>query len=85
MDYQQFADEHHLKIDIEDRVAILRLDRPEKRNAVNFALHDGLERIFRPLGTDPDVGAIVITGEGKASVRVVTWSASIPMTRVPST
>ncbi len=65
MDYQRFAEEHHLKIDIEDRVAILRLNRPEKRNAVNLALHDGLERIFRPLGTDPDVGAIVITGEGK--------------------
>lgn len=65
MDYQPFADEHHLKIDIEDRVAIVRLDRPEKRNAVNFALHEGLERIFRPLGTDPDIGAIVITGEGQ--------------------
>jgi enoyl-CoA hydratase len=64
VDYQQFADEHHLKIDIEDRVAIVRLNRPEKRNAVNFALHDGLERLFRPLGTDPDVGAIVLTGEG---------------------
>jgi len=65
LDYQPFADEHHLKIDIEDRVAIVRLDRPEKRNAVNFALHEGLERIFRPLGTDPDIGAIVITGEGQ--------------------
>jgi len=65
VDYQQFAREHHLKIDIEDRVAILRLNRPEKRNAINFALHHGLERIFRPLGTDPDVGAIVVTGEGK--------------------
>jgi enoyl-CoA hydratase len=65
LDYQQFAEAHHLKIDIEDRVAIVRLDRPEKRNAVNFALHEGLERIFRPLGTDPDVGAIVLTGEGQ--------------------
>ena len=62
MDYQQFAEEHHLKIDIEDRVAIARLNRSEKRNAVNLKLHDGLERIFRPLGTDPDVGASVITG-----------------------
>lgn len=64
MDYQQFAEHHHLKIEIEDRVAIVRLNRPEKRNAVNFALHEGLERLFRPLGTDPDVGAIVLTGEG---------------------
>jgi enoyl-CoA hydratase len=65
LDYQQFAEDHHLRIDIEDRVAIVRLNRPEKRNAINFALHEGLEKIWRPLGTDPDVGAIVITGEGK--------------------
>ena len=65
MDYSEFAEEHHLKIDIEDRVAIVRLNRPEKRNAVNFALHDGLERLWGPLGTDPDVGAIVLTGVGK--------------------
>jgi enoyl-CoA hydratase len=66
LDYQQFADEHHLLIEIKDRVAIVRLNRPEKRNAVNFALHEGLEKLWRPLGRDPDVGAIVITGEGKA-------------------
>ena len=65
MDYQRFAEEHHLKIEIQDRVAIVHLNRPEKRNAVNFALHDGLEKLWRPLGTDPSVGAIVLTGEGK--------------------
>ena len=64
MDYQEFAEAHHLEIEIEDRVAIVRLNRPEKRNAVNLALHEGLERIWRPLGTDPEVGAIVLTGEG---------------------
>lgn len=66
MDYREFAEEHHLLIDIEDRVAIVRLNRPEKRNAVNLSLHQGLEKIWRPLGEDPDVGAIVITGEGRA-------------------
>ncbi len=65
MDYQRFGEEHHLKIEIEDRVATVRLDRPEKRNAVDHALHTGLERIWRPLGTDPDVGAIVLCGEGR--------------------
>ena len=65
MDYQRFADDHHLSVEIEDRVAVVRLNRPDKRNAVNFALHQGLEDIWRPLGTDPDVGAIVLTGEGK--------------------
>ncbi len=66
MDYRRFAEEHHLEIDIEDRVAIVRLDRPDKRNAVNQALHEGLEQIWRPLGCDPDVGAIVLTGAGQA-------------------
>ncbi len=66
MDYQRFAEDHHLEISIEDRVATVRLNRPEKRNAINYALHVGLEDIWRPLGTDPDVGAIVVTGNGSA-------------------
>lgn len=65
MDYQKFAEEHHLKIEIEDRIAIVRMNRPDKRNAVNLKMHRGLEEIWHPLGTDPDVGAIVLTGEGK--------------------
>ena len=65
MDYQRFGEEHHLRIEIEDRVATVRLNRPEKRNAVDHALHAGLEKLWRPLGTDPEVGAIVLTGEGK--------------------
>ena len=66
MDYAQFAKNHHLEITIEDRVAIIRLNRPDKRNAVNYALHEGLENIWKPLGTDPEVGAIVLTGAGSA-------------------
>ena len=66
MDYTRYHEEHHLKIEIEDKVAIVTLDRPEKRNAVNFALHTGLEHAIDELGYDPDVGAIVITGAGKA-------------------
>jgi len=65
VDYAQFGRDHHMQITIEDRIAIVRLNRPDKRNAVNFAMHTGLENLWRPLGTDPDVGAIVITGEGK--------------------
>jgi enoyl-CoA hydratase len=65
VDYQRFAEDHHLEIDIEDRVATVRLNRPEKRNAVDHSLHTGLETIWRPLGTDPSVGAIVLTGAGK--------------------
>ncbi|MEM9255400.1 MAG: enoyl-CoA hydratase/isomerase family protein [Pseudomonadota bacterium] len=65
MDYSQYA-EHHLDIVIDDRVATVTLDRPEVHNAVNHAVHTGLERVFRDLAHDRDVGAIVLTGAGKS-------------------
>jgi enoyl-CoA hydratase len=64
VDYTRYHEENHLKIEIEDKVAILTLDRPEKRNAVNLALHSGLEHALQDLTYDHDVGAIVITGAG---------------------
>jgi enoyl-CoA hydratase/carnithine racemase len=66
VDYAQYGKEHHLDITIEDRVAVVRLNRPDKRNAINYALHKGLENLWKPLGTDPDVASIVLTGAGKA-------------------
>jgi enoyl-CoA hydratase len=65
MDYSRYA-QHHLNIRIEDRVAIVTLDRPDVHNAVNHAVHVGLETLFRELSRDPDVGAIVLTGSGKS-------------------
>lgn len=65
MDYSKYA-ENHLDVVIKDRIALVTMNRPEKRNAVDGLLHDGLERIFRDLGTDPDIGAIVLTGAGSA-------------------
>lgn len=65
MDYSKYA-ENHLDVVIKDRIALVTMNRPERRNAVDGPLHDGLEMIFRDLGTDPDVGAIVLTGAGTA-------------------
>jgi len=66
LDYSKYGEHHHLAVRIEDRVAIVTLDRPDVHNAVNHAVHVGLESIFRELAVDPDVGAIVITGNGKS-------------------
>ena len=66
MDYSNYAEHHHLVVSIEDRVATVTLDRPEVHNAVNHAVHVGLETVFRELSVDPDVGAIVLTGNGKS-------------------
>ncbi len=65
MDYSKYA-ENHLDVAIDDRVALVTMNRPEKRNAVDSLLHEGLERILVDMSTDPDIGAIVLTGAGTA-------------------
>lgn len=47
-------------------VALVRLNRPEARNALNSALMTALLRTLAELDADPEVRAIVLTGNGKA-------------------
>jgi enoyl-CoA hydratase/carnithine racemase len=47
-----------------DGVAEVRLNRPERRNAFNDDLFDGLLRVAAELRDDPAVRAIVLSGEG---------------------
>jgi enoyl-CoA hydratase/carnithine racemase len=56
---------HHVKVEIADGIALVTLDRPESRNAVNAAMHRGLELVFRELSYHPDVRVIVLTGAGE--------------------
>jgi enoyl-CoA hydratase len=66
VDYERYHKEYNLKIEIVDRVAILTMDRPDKRNAIDYKLHEGLERAFHEVGYDPEVGAMILTGAGSA-------------------
>jgi enoyl-CoA hydratase/carnithine racemase len=47
-------------------VATLTLDRPERLNALTFAVYEELRDTFRGLASEPNVRAIVLTGSGKA-------------------
>jgi enoyl-CoA hydratase len=64
MNFSDIHREHHVKIEIDDGIALVTLDRPERRNAVNAAMHRGLEITFHELSCHPDVRAIVLTGSG---------------------
>lgn len=62
--YDHYAKDH-LIVEISDQVALVTLNRPEKGNAVNTALHLGIEHVLVELSKDSEVGAIVLTGAGK--------------------
>jgi 2-(1,2-epoxy-1,2-dihydrophenyl)acetyl-CoA isomerase len=51
--------------EVKNRVALIRLNRPEMMNALEAALANELVDAVRSAGADPEVGAIVLTGTGK--------------------
>lgn len=50
---------------VEDGVAVLTMNRPERLNALTPAMFSGFGRVLPVLATDPDVGAVVVTGAGR--------------------
>jgi enoyl-CoA hydratase len=57
-----------LTIAVDDRVAILTVNRPEKLNALNAATIDELGRAIDELRGREDVGGIIVTGAQRAFV-----------------
>lgn len=43
----------------------VKLNRPEKRNAVNFQMFTDIEQCFSQVATQPDVKVVLLSGEGK--------------------
>lgn len=55
-----------IQIEKSEGIAILRLNRPERLNAVNGAMHSELMQIFLDVQADGDTLAAVLTGAGRA-------------------
>jgi enoyl-CoA hydratase/carnithine racemase len=54
-----------VEVERRERVGIIRLNRPEARNAVNNDLATGVEAALDEFEADPEIQAVVITGNGK--------------------
>jgi 2-(1,2-epoxy-1,2-dihydrophenyl)acetyl-CoA isomerase len=52
-------------VDIDDRLAIVTLNRPEKLNALNQELLDALPGVLQRLAEDDEVRCVVLTGAGR--------------------
>ncbi len=55
-----------VQIDITDGVADVRLDRPDKMNALDTAMFVAIAEAGERVGADPSVRAVVLSGEGRA-------------------
>ena len=55
-----------IRIDDDERVRTLTLDRPDKLNAFNDALYNATATALADAAADPEVAVVVITGTGRA-------------------
>lgn len=62
-DYNRYK---YLKVEKEDAVAVITMDRPEVLNAVHGEMHRELEEVFLDVARDSEARAVVLTGAGRA-------------------
>ena len=55
-----------LEVESDGPIRIVRMNRPERLNATNHALHQGMAELFPQLDADTDARAVVLTGNGRA-------------------
>lgn len=60
------ADFTRLQYETRDHVAVLTLDRPERRNALDRRAYDELEAAFRAASADAEVRCLIVTGADPA-------------------
>ena len=55
-----------VRYDKRDRMALVTLNRPEAKNAIDPAMHDELCRIWRDFRDDDGVDVAILSGAGDA-------------------
>lgn len=55
-----------LQVDVSGGLAIVKLNRPDKKNAVNFEMTEDWERINGYLSRHPEIRVVIVTGSGDA-------------------
>src|SRR3990170_7605463 len=53
-----------LKVQREGPLMTVLLNRPEKRNAINFRMHAELQQVCRELAEDFETRVVILAGEG---------------------
>jgi len=65
-------------LEIEDQVAVVTLNRPDKLNAISAELHEEIMQACRQLGEDDGVRVVIWTGAGRGFCSGVDLTAARP-------
>ncbi len=53
-------------VEVKDKVGYITLNRPDKLNALNAEMIAGMKEALTDWAMDPEIGCVVLTGEGRA-------------------
>ena len=56
----------HIRYEVADRVATITIDRPERKNAMTFAMNRAFGKAIHDASEDPAVQVLIVTGAGGA-------------------
>lgn len=68
----------NLLVDIQDRIATVKINRPKALNALNEAVLNDLLNFFQASTENPEIGAVLLTGEGDKAFVAGADIASMP-------
>lgn len=54
----------HIQTELQDRVLTLRINRPDKKNALNQAMYSAMADIVKAAGSNDEVRVLLLTGTG---------------------
>ena len=52
-----------ISTELEDRILVVKFNRPDRLNALNKVMHDELAELYGRIERDPDVDVVVLTGD----------------------
>ena len=55
-----------IDLEVDGAILVVRLNRPDELNATNHELHSGVAALWPQIDDDPEVRAVVLTGNGRA-------------------
>ena len=55
-----------IRVNLENKVLLVELDRPDQRNALNEKLQTELYEVFQEAAVSPEMRAVILTGRGEA-------------------
>lgn len=68
-----------IRLTVDDHVAHVRLDRPEKRNGLDLAMFEALVAAGERVAADAAVRVVVLSGEGPSFCAGLDWGAFLAM------